>query len=671
MKKTIAVFGILLLGMVLRAQDYVVTNTADAGIGSLRYALQMCMTTTGPHTIHFNIPTTDAGYDALTGTWVIRPATNLPMVMQSQLTLDGSSQTAFGGDNNPFGPEVVIDGGGTLDYGLRIFNAPDATLRGINIRNCTKGVQVYNSPRCSISGCYVGVNATATAAAANNIGLEFIAGSDHGRIGGSTAADRNIISGNEHIGIRLLDVDSCVVSGCYIGLDRTGTVAIPNYDGMSMEGMVQHCIIGGTTEGERNLISGNTDYGLPLFGVGATGNVIIGNYIGTNVTGSVAIGNTYGVLFDDGSFGNRVGGDTPAQRNIISGNVGYGVFFYNNGTHDNLLINNYIGTDYTGRNAVPNTAGIIIDGISYQNTMDGNVIAGNVQVGVGINITGSDGNILIRNKIGVNVENAPLPNGMDGIRISQGPMLTVIGGTPEEGNVIAHNGGCGVYITNDNCQRHRISCNSFYKNGGLAIDLFEPGVNANDAGDMDDGANGKLNYPEIESVTWNGVQMHVVGTLDVSAPQDCEIQLYKAAVDPWGHGEGRDFLTSVTPSANGTWIADLAQVSDTDYVTALTIDAQGNTSEFSISHSTSGPAGMFECLNPNVGVVPNPASELFRVFSDVPFTHLRLYNTDGRIILMQPSDIKEINVSGLPSGIYLLQLWNHNTLVGSVTVVKG
>lgn len=670
MKKNVVLLFCLTLLTTLRAQDYVVTTTADGGAGSLRYALQMCMTAAGPHTIRFNLPASDAGYDATSGTWVIRPATNLPMVMQSGVTLDGASQTAFGGDTNPLGPEVVIDGGGTLDYGLRVLNAANAVVTNLTICNCTKGIQIYNSPNCRVSGCYIGVNATATSAAANDIGLEFIAGSDNAVIGGSTPADRNIISGNQHIGIRLLDVTGCTVSSCYIGTDRTGTAAIPNYDGMSMEGAVTNCTIGGTTEGERNLISGNTDYGLPLFGVGATGNVIIGNYIGTDVTGTVAIGNTYGVLFDDGSFGNRVGGDTEAERNIISGNVGYGVFFYNNGTNSNTLKNNYIGTDHTGITAVPNTAGIIIDGISYQNTMDGNIISGNVQVGIGINITGSDGNVVVRNRIGVNAAGEPLPNGMDGIRISQGPESTVIGGTPEEGNRIAHNGGCGVYITNDNCKRHLISCNSFYENGSLAIDLFEPGVNPNDAGDGDDGANGKLNYPVITSVTWTGGRLHAEGTLDTQSPASCEVQLYRAAVDPWGHGEGRDYLASVTPNADGSWSADLDGTAATDYLTALAIDGERNTSEFSRCRGTAGPVGIDESTVERLEVRPNPAQEAVHIRCPLPYTEVRVYDLRGQLVLSQPTVTGVVNVSGLASGVYLLQVWNGERLVGTGKVTK-
>ena len=95
-----------------------------------------------------------------------------------------------------------------------------------------------------------------------------------------------------------------------------------------------------------------------------------------------------------------------------------------------MIKNNLIGTDVTGIQAIPNTAGIVIDGISYQNTIDSNVIAGNLEMGIGIDITGSDSNVIVRNRIGVALNGSALPNGMDGIRISQGPVGTAIGGSP-------------------------------------------------------------------------------------------------------------------------------------------------------------------------------------------------------------------------------------------------
>ena len=270
----------------------------------------------------------------------------------------------------------------------------------------------------------------------------------------------------------------------------------------------------------------------------------------------------------------------------------------------------------------------------------------------------------------MNAAGEPLPNGMDGIRISQGPERTVIGGTPEEGNLIAHNGGCGVYISNDNCRYHLISCNRFHDNGSLAIDLFEPGVNANDAGDTDDGANGRLNYPVLTSVTWTGARLHVEGTLDVANPQTCEVQLYRAEPDPTGHGEGRDYLASVTPSADGSWSADLDGTAATDYLTALTIDGERNTSEFSRCRGTAGPVSINEITVERIEVRPNPAREAVHIRCPLPYTEVRVYDMAGETVLVARGGMDVLNISRLAPGIYLLQVWNGDNLVGVGKVVK-
>ena len=674
MKQLLTLLITMLVAISAQASVFVVTNTGDSGQGSLRQALTSCSNSAGPHTIKFNIPTTDAGYDAQVGVWVIAPATTYPYIQTSDVTVDGSSQTTFAGDKNPLGPEIVIDGGDVVDYCFRFMNAARASVNGICICRFTEAAQFYNSPNSNVKGCYIGTDATASAAKGNYIGLEFISGSDNCLIGGSSLADRNIISGNEHIGIRLLDVSNCTVSANLIGTDRTGTYAVPNADGMSMEGAVQNCTIGGLTEAERNIISGNLDYGLPLFGVGATGNVVIGNYIGTDITGTYAIGNTYGVLCDDGSFANRIGGPTLQERNIISGNVGYGVFLYNNGTSRNIIQNNYIGTDRTGLQAVANTAGIIIDGISYSNVIDSNIISGNLQSGIGINITGSDSNRIVRNRIGVNAADQPLPNGMDGIRISQGPVGTQIGGTPSEGNIIANNGACGVYITNPSCVRNRISCNSFYDNGSLAIDLYMPGVTANDAGDTDAGANNLINFPVIQSVAYSQSSHTISGTLDTPNPSAVEVQIYLAAADHSAHGEGKTYLQSVTPSASGTWTATVSGMPQDAYFTALTIDPQGNTSEFALSANTSGNAEPIDLPNPDpdddpegiseisheaapIVAYPNPTTGRVTLKYDKKMTEpVELFSADGRLVQHYDSSANSFDLSPFPAGIYFLHV---------------
>src|SRR5262249_30285788 len=150
-----------------------------------------------------------------------------------------------------------------------------------------------------------------------------------------------------------------VIAGNYVGTDVTGTVRRANQSGgISIESSSNNTI-GGTTSADRNLISGNRNFGLQILDSGpvSTGNLVAGNFIGIDVRGTVALGNwdiSYdadGLRFVGGS-GNTVGGTTAAARNVISGNEGIGLSFWS-GTN-NTVQGNYIGTNAAGTAAVGN-----------------------------------------------------------------------------------------------------------------------------------------------------------------------------------------------------------------------------------------------------------------------------------------------------------------------------
>ena len=115
---------------------YTVTNTWDSGYGSLRQAITLANLATVPVTISFNIPATDPhfqdddatlpGGDPGPDVFVFDPLAPLPAINNPNyaITIDGTTQTTFGGDTNPFGPEIVLDGfvGGVAD-GLDIYSA--------------------------------------------------------------------------------------------------------------------------------------------------------------------------------------------------------------------------------------------------------------------------------------------------------------------------------------------------------------------------------------------------------------------------------------------------------------------------------------------------------------------------------------------------------------------
>jgi hypothetical protein len=639
--------------------------------------LQQAAFINGPHTIEFNIPTTDVNYNSTTGIWLISPTTTYDYIIKNNVTIDGTTQTVNQGNTNPNGPEIVLDGNNnTINYCFSVINASNTIIKGFNIRDFMYGIQIYgtSSTNSIITGNYIGTNETASDTAGNYIGIEIIAGANNTTIGGNTVSERNIISGNEHIGLRLLDVTNCTVKGNFIGVDRTGTAALGNYDGVSLEGAVKFCTIGGTTPTERNIISGNVAYGLPIFGAGAEGNIIIGNYIGTDITGTIAIPNTYGVLFDDGSFNNILGGNSSAERNILSGNSAYGVFIYNMGTNSNVVRGNYIGTDVNGTTAIPNAVGIVIDGAAYKHIIDSNIISGNLQQGIYINITGCDSTSIIKNKIGVDINNNPLGNGSDGIRISQGPKHSLIGGTPAEANIIANNGGNGVYIMFPNDDNHLISCNSIYNNSGLGIDIFPAGVNANDVGDGDFGPNEELNYPEIDTVIFlSGPNKTIIsGIIDTQNPETISIQIYRAIPDLSGHGQGIEYLSTITPDITGNWADTLTGLIVSDFLTTLAIDQNNNTSEFSIARNTTTIASISDnTFKSKLFVYPNPTSSSF-IVEGKKMEKIEVINIEGRVIKeIQPlSEKVVINISSESKGIYFIKVLRSDGIIIKKIVLK-
>ena len=115
------------------------------------------------------------------------------------------------------------------------------------------------------------------------------------RIGGATAAARNVISGNGLSGVAILGAltKSNKVLGNFIGTDVTGTLDRGNgSDGVLISGGSKNNLIGGAVFAARNVISGNGSDGVEISGAGTTGNKVKGNYVGLNAAGNSALGNS-------------------------------------------------------------------------------------------------------------------------------------------------------------------------------------------------------------------------------------------------------------------------------------------------------------------------------------------------------------------------------------------
>jgi hypothetical protein len=370
---------------------YLVTNTNDSGSGSLRQAILDANKSSNQDTIQFKIGS---------GQKTISPHSALPMISQP-VTIDGTSQPGFSGK-----PLIELSGSsaGSGRDGLKIMST-NVTVKGLIVnRFGGSGIFLYMKGNDHITGNWIGVNNSGTGAAPNG-GHGIIVQSPANTIGGTSASERNVISGNKQDGVMFYTNAATrnTILGNYIGTDYTGSHAIANHNGVHVYGGTS-TMIGGTSSGARNVISGNVYDGVVINNTGASYNTVQGNYVGTNAAGTGRLGNgTYGVEVSQPH--NTVGGTTSSARNIISANGEDGVSFYLSSGNNNVCQGNFIGTDYTGtRDLGNNSAGISITNDAYNNVVGGsggagNVIAGNELYGIGI-YNHSTYNTVDHNRIG-------------------------------------------------------------------------------------------------------------------------------------------------------------------------------------------------------------------------------------------------------------------------------
>lgn len=502
--------GILLAFLSLTSQaygqTYVVTTTLDNVTtpppGSLRDAINQ-VNSTAYDTINFHIPKSDFGYDRHEHTWTIKPQQDLPPITQ-KVTIDGYSQPGSSENTHESGDNavltIVINGSNyrvgnaaTSGAGLTLASgSAGSSISGLVINEfISAGIFINGitggADGTTIRGNFIGTNARGTEQKANAAGV-YIYNANNTVIGGVTPKDRNLIAGSFgtwnsaplfvnglFVGgsIAIFAGTATKIIGNYVGLDHTGTKSLGNsqigiavgheftpFFGYS----AANTQIGGISVAERNIISGHEFAGISIVATYAS---VQGNYIGTDHSGTKPLGSTYaGVYINSlGDFAhpfipvenNIIGGVTPGAGNLISGN-GNGIVLglrYNQGASNNSVLGNFIGTDFSGKHALPNTCnGIIVtndnNAIGNGSASGRNVISGNGNNGIlvysatGISIQG--------NYIGVTADGeCPLGNKGNGVQLGMpaaGASGNTVGGLQEgQGNVISANGKHGVFIT--------------------------------------------------------------------------------------------------------------------------------------------------------------------------------------------------------------------------------
>jgi len=293
----------------LCAAVYTVTTTADSGAGSLRQAVTDANGAAGPHTIAFNI--------SGSGPHSIVLATDLPTILIVEgLTIDGTTQPGFAG-----APEIEIHRDGTFASSCLNLVFTPATIKALAINRCGSAILMTSTGALTLLGSRIGTDPSGMVPLGNGTGVTIQNGSANNVIGGASASDRNIISNSQAYGVSFSSSSSGTVRGNLFGLDVTGTVAMPNGSGINCSNS-SGLVIGGSAAGQGNVISGSTGNGILL--QSCNNAVVQGNLIGTDSTGTLAIPNTQGIQANL-SNNLKVGGTGAGEGNVIGGSTQEGI----------------------------------------------------------------------------------------------------------------------------------------------------------------------------------------------------------------------------------------------------------------------------------------------------------------------------------------------------------
>jgi CSLREA domain-containing protein len=267
----------------------------------------------------------------------------------------GNSDNVIRGNYVGTDPTGTI-GRGNGDEGVlvrgpnNLIGGPDPGSRNVISDNVNDGVDIESDGN-TVENNYIGTDATGTAALGNgNDGVEID--------GSNNMILNNLISANGDEGIQGGNAaNGNLIEGNFIGTDASGTSALGNEsDGIDIEGSNNMIL--------NNLISANGDEGIDIDDVNATGNVIQGNRIGTDITGALPLGNASDGVEIKG-FGNLVGGMEEGEENLIAFNGGAGVTVAGGGNTavgnailgNSIHSNNGLGIDLGRDGVTPNDDG--------------------------------------------------------------------------------------------------------------------------------------------------------------------------------------------------------------------------------------------------------------------------------------------------------------------------
>lgn len=587
-------------------KSYAVTSSSDASDGNPGdgvCAIAPCSggVCTGPCTFRAALDEANRDKQPSTITFSLAAGSTIVTDLQKGTYYSNEPLTIDGGQSGSGRPSVEINGNGYLGRGL-VLRGADSVVRGLVMNGFRKasgqsqGILITmetGANNCLVAGNYLGVNQAGTVSVdpRNLTRAAVIAASSQNTIGG-LGEDRNVIGG--HDGGVTVSGTGNRVSGNYLGVNLVDGKTVRLNQGTSAEIGATGILVqnGNGNQVTGNVISGNSSYGISIFGGGS--NLVQGNYLGTAIDGGkpeagILLANVGFGINIEGSQGNQVGG-AGALGNVIGTTGGFGqvaaVYIWAGwagvAASGNVVENNLLGTDRQGAEALNSQTGVEIFNCP-QNRILNNLISGNGVAGIVVRGGDAVGNEITGNRIGTGLDGAtPLSNGSHGIHVVEGASGNLI----QENTIAFSRAGNGVRIQSGS--RNRISGNRVFGNKLPGIDLGVDGVTPNDPLDADTGPNQFQNFPVLTQVPGTS---DLSGRLDSLPGSSFRIEIFSnEACHASGYGEGQmrvNSLTVQTDAAGGVEFL-VSGLRDDRVWTATATDSEGNTSEFSACASVAG-----------------------------------------------------------------------------------
>jgi len=386
------------------------------------------------------------------------------------------TDTAGTGPAPNVGHGIAING-----TGANLIGGTQIASRNLISGNSLNGIRLAGTGANVVTGNYIGPGADGLTDVGNNQnGMEITAtASGANRVGGTSDAERNVIAGNGVDGVTVNGSGDNQFYGNYFGLAADGATRLSNgRHGISITAQaIGLNAIGGRAPGQRNVLSGNGQFGISIEGdAGGSSNLVQGNYVGPNAAATGALFNGVGGISVNAAQAQTIGGSNLGDGNVVAGNAeninADGIELLGTGAH--VIIGNLIGAvpvnpaNYPQDSRLDASApfsnggcGILVGGgatgaieIGRPGANEANVIVNNRREG--IQIAGSGNVRMLHNLIGAGPDStgtlAAMPNRADGILIS-GAGNNTVGGLDDADpntthlNVVSGNLQNGLNIT--------------------------------------------------------------------------------------------------------------------------------------------------------------------------------------------------------------------------------